>query len=67
MGTCGILEHFSLHSHSLWELKEPWTFSSPVLCLTNEETEAQIKRKTAKLAITPTECVYSTYLILSAS
>lgn len=56
VGMCGILEHFSLHSHSLLELGDSWKFSSPELCLTNEETEAQTGRKAAKLAITPTVC-----------
>lgn len=56
VGMCGILEHFSLHSHSLLELGDSWKFSSLELCLANEETEAQTRRKAAKLAITPTVC-----------
>ena len=56
MGMCGIPEHSSLNSHSLLELETALDVSSPALCLTNEETEAHIKRKAAKLDITSTTC-----------
>lgn len=57
MGTCGILEHVSLHNHSLLELgRKSWKFSSPDLCFTDEEAEAPTQGKGAKLDVTLTVC-----------
>lgn len=56
MGMCGIPEHSSLNNHSLLELETALDISSPALCLTNEETEARIKRKAAQLDSTSTTC-----------